>query len=267
MWGELALVLAAGAAAIFAAMLLLWLVSIPLKDASIVDIFWGPGFALAAWVAFPLAGGAPARKWLVVALTTIWALRLGLYLLWRKRGHGEDPRYTAFINHLGAEKRHRITLTRVFLLQGALMWVVALPVMAAQVWREPAALGPFAYIGAALWLIGFLFETIGDWQMARFKADPANAGEVMDRGLWRYTRHPNYFGDACVWFGLWLIACDHPLGFVLAISPLLMTYFLVKVTGKALLERRLKRAKPDYIAYIARTSGFFPSPPKSKPSS
>lgn len=260
MWAELALVAGAGAAAIFAAMLLLWLLSIPLKDASIVDIFWGPGFAVAAWVAFAFANGSPARKWLVVALTTIWALRLGLYLLWRKRGHGEDPRYTALINHLGPEKRHRTTLMRVFLLQGVVMWVVALPVMAAQIWREP--LGPLAYIGAALWLVGFLFEAVGDGQMTRFKADPANKGKVMDRGLWRWTRHPNYFGDACVWFGLWLVACDHPLGLALVISPLLMTYFLVKVTGKALLERRLKRANPAYADYIARTSGFFPLPPR-----
>ena len=266
MWGELALALGAGAAAILASMLLLWLVSIPLKDASIVDIFWGPGFAVAAWVSFAFAGGAPARKWLIAILATVWALRLGLYLLWRKRGHGEDPRYTAFINHLGPEKRHWTTLKRVFLLQGAVMWVVALPVMAGQVWREPVSLGPLAYAGAALWLTGFCFEAIGDWQITRFKADPANAGKVMDRGLWRYTRHPNYFGDACVWFGLWLIACDHPLGFALVISPLLMTYFLVAVTGKTLLERRMKRAKPDYAAYIARTSGFFPLPPKSTPS-
>jgi len=260
MWGELVLVLAANAGVLLACMLALWLISIPLKDASIVDIFWGPGFAVAAWVSFALAGGEPARKWLVALLTTIWALRLGLYLLWRKRGHGEDPRYTALINHLGPERRHWTTLTRVFLLQGVVMWIVALPVMAAQIWREP--LGAFAYLGAALWLVGFLFETVGDGQMARFKADPANRGKVMDRGLWRYTRHPNYFGDACVWFGLWLIACDHPLGFAAIASPVLMTYFLVKVTGKSLLERRLKRAKPDYAAYVARTSGFFPLPPR-----
>ena len=260
MWGELALVLAANAGVLLACMLALWLLSIPLKDASIVDIFWGPGFAVAAWVSFALAGGAPARKWLVAILTTVWALRLGFYLMWRKRGEGEDPRYTALINHLGPERRHWTTLTRVFLLQGVVMWIVALPVMAAEVWREP--LGAFAYLGAALWLAGFLFETIGDRQMARFKSDPANRGKVMDRGLWRYTRHPNYFGDACVWFGLWLIACDHPLGFATVIAPVLMTYFLVKVTGKSLLERRLKRAKPDYAAYVARTSGFFPLPPR-----
>jgi steroid 5-alpha reductase family enzyme len=260
MWAELALVLAAGAGAILAAMLALWLLSIPLRDASIVDIFWGPGFALAAWVSFALAEGVPARKWLIVALTTVWALRLGLYLMWRKRGHGEDPRYTAFINHLGPERRRRTTLTRVFLLQGALMWAVALPVMAGQVWREP--IGVFAWLGTALWAVGFAFEAIGDRQMARFKSDPANRGKVMDRGLWRWTRHPNYFGDACLWFGLWLIACDHPLGFALVISPLLMTYFLVNVTGKALLERRLKRANPAYADYVARTSGFFPLPPR-----
>ena len=260
MGGEIAQVLAACAGAILASMLALWLLSIPLRDASIVDIFWGPGFAVAAWVSFALAGGDPARRWLVAILTTIWALRLGLYLLWRKRGHGEDPRYTALIDHLGAEKRHWTTLTRVFLLQGAVMWVVALPVMVAQVWREP--IGVFAYLGTGLWLAGFLFEAAGDWQMTRFKADPANRGKVMDRGLWRYTRHPNYFGDACVWFGLWLVACDHALGFATVLSPLLMTYFLVAVTGKALLERRLKRANPEYAAYIAKTSGFFPLPPK-----
>ena len=261
MWGELALVLAACAGAILVCMLALWLLSIPLMDASIVDIFWGPGFAVAAWVAFATSSGDPARKGLIVALTTIWALRLGLYLLWRKRGHGEDPRYTRMIEHLGAAKRHRITLTRVFLIQAAVMWAVALPVMAGQVWREPV--GVFAYIGAALWLVGFSFEAVGDWQMARFKADPANRGRVMDRGLWRYTRHPNYFGDACVWFGLWLVACDLPLGIVTVIAPVLITYFLVAVTGKALLERRLSRKNPDYAAYIARTSGFFPLPPKA----
>lgn len=261
MGGELALVLAASAGAILLSMLALWLLSIPLRDASIVDIFWAPGFAVAAWVSFALSSGTSARKWLLAILTTIWAARLGLYLLWRKRGHGEDPRYTRMIEHLGAAKRHRITLTRVFLLQGVVMWAVALPVMAGQVWREP--LGVFAYLGAAIWLIGFVFEAVGDWQMARFKADPANKGKVMDRGLWRYTRHPNYFGDACIWVGLWLIACDHPPGFVLIVSPALMTYFLVAVTGKALLERRLTRKNPDYAAYIARTSGFFPLPPKA----
>lgn len=259
---EIALVLSLAFVAIFACMMALWALSTPLKDVSIVDVFWGPGFAVAAWVVLPVAGGDPTRKWLIVALTTIWALRLGGYLLARKWGEGEDPRYTALIDHLGPENRIWTGLVRVFLTQGVVMWIVALPVMLGQVWREPAGLGPLAWIGAALWLIGFVFESVGDWQMARFRADPANKGKVMDRGLWRYTRHPNYFGDTCVWVGLWLIASDNPWGLLTVVSPILMAYFLVKVTGKALLERRLKRSRPDYADYVRRTSGFLPWFPK-----
>ena len=129
----------------------------------------------------------------------------------------------------------------------------------------PPALGVAAWAGIALWTIGFLFEAIGDWQLARFRADPANQGKVMDRGLWRYTRHPNYFGDACVWWGLFLIACDNVWGLVTIVSPVAITWLLINRTGKALLERRLKRSKPDYEAYIRRTSGFVPWPPKRHP--
>jgi steroid 5-alpha reductase family enzyme len=254
--------LAAAAGAVLVAMLALWLVSIPLKDASIVDIFWGPGFVVAGFAAAAASDGAPARRWLALALVSLWGLRLGAYLLWRKRGHGEDPRYTALVEHLKPRPRHVVTLTRVFRLQAGVMLVVALPVIVCVSLPAPAALGPAAYAGAALFLVGFAFEAVGDWQLARFKADPANRGRVMDRGLWRYTRHPNYFGDSCVWFGLWLVACDHWIGAATIVSPLLMTWFLVRVTGKALLERRLKRANPAYADYIRRTSGFFPWPPR-----
>lgn len=269
MWAEAGIALAASAGAIAICVMLLWLLSITLRDVSIVDIFWGPGFVVAAWAAHLSAAGTPPHGWVAVVLTTIWGLRLGVYLLWRNAGHGEDPRYTAFINHLGPEKRHRTSLTRVFGLQGMVMWVVAWPVILAQVGRtqEPAdtgSLGIVVWIGIAVWITGFLFETVGDWQLARFKNNPANAGKVMDRGLWRYTRHPNYFGDACVWWGLFLIACDNPWAVITIISPVMMTFFLVKRTGKALLERRLKRSKPDYDDYIQRTSGFFPLPPKSR---
>jgi steroid 5-alpha reductase family enzyme len=263
MWPEFAIALAASAGGIAVCMLLLWLISIPLRDVSIVDIFWGPGFAVAAWAAFAFVDGAGPHGWVAAVLTTIWALRLGAYLVWRKRGHGEDPRYTAFINHLGAERRHWTGLTRVFGMQAAIMWVVAWPVVVAQVWSTPADLGPAAWAGIAIWTLGFLFESVGDWQLVRFRADPANAGKVMDRGLWRYTRHPNYFGDACVWWGLFLLACDNPWGLVTILSPVLMTFFLVKRTGKALLERRLKRSRPDYEDYIRRTSGFIPWPPRA----
>ena len=263
MGGEIALVLGGSFAAAMACMLALWLLSIPLKDVSIVDSFWGPGFAVIAWVSFALADGAPERKLLLAVLATIWALRLGAYLTWRKSGEGEDPRYTRFIEHHGAARRNWTALTRVFGLQGVVMWVVALPVMLGQVWREPETLGPVAFVGAAIWLFGFAFEAIGDWQMTRFKADPANQGQVMDRGLWRYTRHPNSFGDACVWFGLFLIACENPWGLITIISPIAMTYFLLFVTGKVLLEKRLKKSRPGYAEYVRRTSGFVPWFPKS----
>ena len=262
-WADVGIALAAAAIAIAVCMLLLWLVSIPLRDVSIVDIFWGPGFAVAAWAAFAAVPGDALHGWVSATLTTIWALRLGLYLGWRKRGHGEDPRYTAFINHLGAERRHWIGLTRIFGTQAAIMWVVAWPVIFVQAWPGSAALGVAAWTGIALWTLGFLFEAVGDWQLTRFRADPANQGRVMDRGLWRYTRHPNYFGDACVWWGLFLIACDTPWGLVTIVSPVVITSLLVTRTGKALLERRLKRSKPGYADYIRRTSGFVPWPPKS----
>lgn len=263
MWADVAIALGAAAAAIAVCMLILWLVSIPLRDVSIVDIFWGPGFAVAAWAAFASTPGETPHRWAALALVSIWSLRLGLYLWWRKRGHGEDPRYTAFVDHLGPERRHWTGLTRVFGLQAVIMWVVAWPVVFVQAWAVPSALGPVAWAGIGVWTLGFLFESVGDWQLTRFRADPANAGKVMDRGLWRYTRHPNYFGDACVWWGLFLIACDNLWGLLTVASPVLMTFFLVRRTGKALLERRLTRSKPGYRDYIRRTSGFVPWWPKS----
>jgi steroid 5-alpha reductase family enzyme len=258
---EIALVLAVSAAAVLACMVALWAVSVRIGDISIVDIFWGPGFAVVAWVAFALAQGVPVRQWLVAALTTIWALRLGAYLARRNLGKGEDPRYAAFKKHAKGNV-HLFALRRVFLTQAAILWFVSLPVQFAMLWREPATLGWPAYAGIALFAVGFLFETVGDAQLAAFKADPAHKGRILDRGLWRYTRHPNYFGDACVWFGLFLIACDNPWGALTLLSPLAMTWFLVKVTGKALLERRMKRANPAYEDYIRRTSGFLPWFPK-----
>lgn len=259
---ELPLVLLASAGAILALMVVTWLVSVAIKDASIVDIIWGAGFVLVAWVAFFTGDGDDARKWLITLLASAWGLRLSTYLFIRNRGKGEDYRYQAMRRHWGP-RFPLISLFTVFGLQGLLMFIISMPLQVAQLSGMPEGLTWIDYLGAALFAVGLGFEATGDFQLARFKADPANAGRVMDRGLWRYTRHPNYFGDACVWFGLWLLACDHPFGFALVISPLLMTYFLVKVTGKALLERRMKRAKPDYAAYIARTSGFFPLPPKS----
>jgi steroid 5-alpha reductase family enzyme len=238
----------------------LWLLSIRLRDASIIDIFWGPAFGVVAVVGYLLGRnhGVEARQALVTVLTVAWAARLGIYLYWRNHGKGEDPRYTSAFRNRYTTNLHWHTLTKVFLLQGLLVWLISIPVQLAQYLVQPPELGPMALLGVALWTIGFLFEAIADWQLARFKADPANRGRVLDDGLWRYSRHPNYFGNACLWWGLWLIACDHPLGLATVFAPILMTHFLLNVTGKRLLERRMSRARPEYADYVARTPGFFP---------
>ncbi len=256
------MILAINGGVLLAIMLMLWLLSVQLGDVSFIDSFWAFGFVIVAWITFILAeDGAPARKLLLLAITTVWGLRLGLYLFLRWRREGPDKRYVALLNKAG-DRRHQVSLTSVFLLQGVLLWIVSLPVQLGQIPSAPA-LGLLAYAGAALSAVGVAFESIGDWQLTRFKKDPASAGKVLDKGLWRYTRHPNYFGDACVWWGLFLIAAETG-GAALAsvIGPLVLTFLLVKWSGAALLERRLKRSRPEYEAYIARTSAFFPLPPK-----
>lgn len=253
------------AAVILACMLVLWLISIRISDMSIIDIFWGPGFGVVAFVSYLLSDGSgiPARRLLITVLTVAWALRLGVYLWMRNHGKGEDPRYTAAFRAHYTTDLHLQTLTKVFLLQGALIWLISMPVQLSEYLASPPTFGIPAYIGSALWVIGFLFEAVSDRQLTLFKADPANRGKIMDRGLWRYTRHPNYFGNACLWWGLFVIACDSWVGLLTIFSPILMTHFLVNVTGKRLLEKRMSRARPEYAEYIRRTSGFFPWPPKA----
>ena len=257
---DLTTILLTTALGTLAAQLLLWAASLRLRDASIVDIYWGPGFAQIAIITAALAGGYPWRKLLLALLTVVWGLRLGLYLFWRNAGHGEDYRYQAMRRHHGA-RFPLISLATVFGLQGALMWLVSLPVQTGQVAAAPAHLTWLDAAGVALWMVGMLFESVGDWQLARFKADPANAGAVMDRGLWRYTRHPNYFGDACVWWGLWLIAAAAGAWWTV-LSPALMTFLLLRVSGVAMLERTIGRRRPGYAEYVARTSAFVPWLPK-----
>lgn len=250
-------VLLATATGTVAALLLLWLLSLRLRDASIVDIYWGLGFAQIGLIACALGGGYEWRKLLVAGLTALWGLRLAGYLFWRNAGHGEDYRYQAMRRHHG-ERFALVSLVTVFGLQAVLMWIVSLPVQVAQMSPMPAHLTWLDGAGALLWALGLGFETIGDLQLARFKADPTQRGQVMDSGLWRYTRHPNYFGDACVWWGLFLIAAATPHGWWTIVSPVLMTVFLMKVSGVALLERKLVKSRPEYADYIARTSAFVP---------
>ena len=253
--------LVATAALVTAAMLALWLLSLALRDASIVDVFWGVGFVLVAHAVRMTAAGVPARAGLVTALVTAWGVRLGAYLLWRNWGGGEDYRYQAMRRRWGA-RFWIVSLGMVFGLQGALMWVISLPVQAAIAAPAPATLGWLDALGTVLVLSGLAFESIGDLQLARFKADPASKGQVMDRGLWRYTRHPNYFGDAVVWWGLYCfaLATGHPLTIV---GPVVMTYLLTRLSGVPLLEKKLARTRPGYAEYVARTSSFVPWPPKT----
>jgi steroid 5-alpha reductase family enzyme len=256
----LALVVAS-AVAVVALMVGAWLLSLALRDASVVDTVWGLGFVLVAGVALAIGPGVSARRLLVFGLVAVWGLRLAMHVFRRNRGKGEDFRYQAFRARWGA-RFWWVSLFTVFLLQGAIMFVVSAPVQAAGAGRTPASLGVLDALGAAVWLIGFLFESIGDVQLARFKADPANRGMVMDTGLWRYTRHPNYFGDATLWWGIGLVGLAVPWGWLALIGPAVMTFMLVRVSGVAMLERTIGQRRPGYAEYVRRTSAFLPRPPK-----
>jgi steroid 5-alpha reductase family enzyme len=246
-----------------------WLLSVRLRDVSIVDVMWGPGFLLVAAVAVALGSGDGARKLLVLSLVGIWGLRLARHIFARNYprhgGKGEDYRYRAIRERQGARFVWLSAFT-VFGLQGVLLLFIAMPLMAAVASPGAAALGPFDLAGAALFVAGFLCEAVGDMQLARFKADPANRGRVCDVGLWRFSRHPNYFGDALLWWGFFLLACAVPGGWRTIASPIVMTVLLLKVSGVALLERGLAASKPGYADYVARTSAFVPWFPLSPPS-
>ncbi|MFD4904689.1 DUF1295 domain-containing protein [Kitasatospora purpeofusca] len=231
-----------------------------------VDTAWGLAFTAVALSGFALSDhhGDPGRRLLATLLVTVWGLRLSAHLWWRSRGAPEDPRYARMLARAPeGPARTRYALRIVYLLQAAIVWFVSLPVQAAQYLPHPP--GALAWAGTALWTVGLFFEAVGDRQLARFKADPANRGRIMDRGLWRWTRHPNYFGDACVWWGLFLLAADSPVGWAFVLSPILMTYLLAFGSGKPMLERHLAPERPDWAAYAARTSGFFPLPPRRPP--
>ncbi|MGE0044660.1 MAG: DUF1295 domain-containing protein [Hyphomonadaceae bacterium] len=263
---EIAAILGVNAAMTAAAFLLLWRVAVVIEDASFVDAWWAAGFVLIAWTTFMLTGGRGPHALMLLALTTLWGLRLAIYLFGRWRAHGIDRRYAAMMGKAKRDKGwsfERASLLYVFALQAPLQFLVSLPVQAGMA-PETEAFGNLAWAGVALWALGFAFESIGDWQLARFKADEANAGKVMDRGLWRYTRHPNYFGDACVWWGLYLIAADAGVPLWALSGPIAMTLLLAFWSGAPTIEGHLKRTKPDYAAYVARTSAFIPWPPKTR---
>lgn len=250
---EIALATAGG---IVGLMLATWLVSLVMRDASIVDIVWGLGFVLVAWIAL-WTGGADTRSWVVTAMTSAWGLRLAGYLAWRNLGKGEDFRYQAMRRKYGA-RFPIVSLFVVFGLQGVLMWVVSLPVQA----TGGGDIGLLDWLGIGLWALGLFFETTGDLQLAAFKRDPANKGKVLNTGLWRYTRHPNYFGDFCVWWGLYLIALAGGAWWT-AVGPIVMTALLMKYSGAGLLEKTISSRRPGYEEYVRTTNTFFPGPPRS----
>ena len=248
---------------ILSLMTLLWLVSLALKNSSIVDIFWGTGFVIITWAAFLLTpDGITARKLLLSVLVTIWGLRLSLHILMRNWGKPEDFRYQVWRKEAGAAWWWR-SFFKVFLLQGVLLWIISAPLLAAQISALPDHLTWLDYLAVAVWLVGFFFEAVGDWQLARFKANPANKGKVLNKGVWRYSRHPNYFGDAAQWWAYYLVALVAG-GWWTIFSPILMTALLMRVSGVTLLEKNLIEEKPGYKAYVETTSVFIPWIPRKK---
>ncbi|WP_304455787.1 DUF1295 domain-containing protein [Nocardiopsis sp. YSL2] len=227
---------------------------------SVVDVAWGIGFVLVAGVSLLTATADRGRALLLFVLVAVWGVRLAAHIHRRSRGGGEDPRYDRLLSRAPGS-RDAYALRMVYLLQGALVWLISLPVQVSA--HASGPLGGVAAAGAALWLFGFLFEAVGDAQLRRFKTDPANRGRIMDRGLWAWTRHPNYFGDACVWWGLFLVASGSWWVLVTLPAPLVMTFLLTRGSGQRLLDEHMA-GRPGWAEYARRTSAFVPLPPRRR---
>lgn len=247
--------------AVTAMMLLGWVASLIFKNVTHVDSLWGLGFVLIAWLTFAVADGFLGRRLLVVLLVTVWGLRLSLHLSRRNWGKGEDPRYAAWRNQSG-ERFWLVSLFKVFTLQAVFLWVISLALQRAQLSAVPDGFTAWDVLGLAVWIVGFGFEAVADQQLYLFKADPGNKGKVMDKGLWAYSRHPNYFGEALMWWGIFLIALSTPAGWWTVISPMVITVVLLKMTGVSLMEKTIVHTKPGYNDYINRTNAFIPWFPK-----
>ena len=256
---DLTLIAASGFFVVLGSMTLLWLISLRLKDASIVDPFWGPGFAIASITYYLVDGRYPDRGTLVLGLVTLWAARLGYHLYVRNRREGEDPRYAAMRKARG-KQFPLISLFTIFWFQALLLWVISLPILGSIASQAP--LGFFDILGMVVFLIGLTIESIADNQLSLFRAVPANKGHVLDTGLWRYSRHPNYFGEAVLWWGLYLIAVSAAAYWAI-VGPILITFLLLRFSGVPMLEEGLSASRPGYSEYIKRTSSFLPWAPKS----
>lgn len=248
-------------AAVFAMMLIGWLISLRYRNVSIVDSLWGLGFVMVAWITFFASEGFIGRKTLIAILVTIWGMRLSIYLGKRNWGAGEDPRYGQWRKKSG-ERFWIVSLFKVFLLQAVFLWVISLVLQYGQLAAVPDRFLWLDILGVFVWAVGFFFEAVGDRQLAKFKANPANKGKVMNRGLWAYTRHPNYFGEFLIWWGFFLITLSTPGSWWTVISPLAVTAVLLKMTGIPLTEAAILETRPGYADYIKRTSAFVPWLPR-----
>jgi steroid 5-alpha reductase family enzyme len=237
---------------------LLWAVSVPLQDASIIDMFWGILFVAVAWVLLAVLGELATRPYLMTLLVTVWGLRLAFHLMSRNLGQGEDKRYRRWRERGGANWWLK-SYYRVYLLQGAIALVVATPLIAA--FYRPYGFNLLNVLGVLVWATGFLYELMADVQLSQFKADPDNRGRILDRGLWGLSRHPNYFGDALQWWGLGLVALSWDTWWAL-IGPAVMTAVFLGISNDVL-ERDLRRRRPEYADYVTKTPKFFPRLPHS----
>jgi steroid 5-alpha reductase family enzyme len=260
------------AAISFGVQLALWLISLKTRDATLADWWWGLGYATIALFTYvnTQGVGVESRKLLITACTVIWGVRLSAHLVIRSHADRwrELDRYEKYRLDAAREGRNVnwYIYRKVFGIQGLMMWITSLPVQVTQFYLRPAELGTVALIGAAVWLAGFLIEAFCDWQLARFKADPANQGRVLNTGLWYFTRHPNYFGEALLWWGIFLIACDHWIGLFTIVSPIRMHHRMAYRQGIGWLEQKMSGLRPEYRDYIARTNRFYPwLPRKPKP--
>jgi steroid 5-alpha reductase family enzyme len=253
-WWGLALV-ALGVAAV--AMVLTAYAAKRAGRVSVVDVAWGLALAAIAVVMAVVGTGTPWRRWLVAVLVLVWGARLARHIFSRSRGAGEDPRYAELLGDGG----FRAAITKVFLTQGLAICLVSLPVLTAA--HRDVAVTWLVWVGVVVWAVGVFFEAVGDAQLAAYKRDP-DRPRIMDRGLWGWTRHPNYFGDACLWWGIWVVggaASGFWPGLVSVLAPLAMTHLLRNVTGAKLLERTMSQ-RPGWDEYAARVPLFFPRPPR-----
>jgi steroid 5-alpha reductase family enzyme len=245
----------------------MFLICLWLRDPTPIDAYWGLGMGVLATSTFLQLSEPNAHSWLLLILCWIWAIRLAAYMLWRWHDHGPDRRYVRMFEKSKEKRGWGIGMSLLMLVilpQGALQFVISLPVQLGQLSSAPSYLGPVAWLGLLIAVLGLGWETIADIQLTAFRKDPANKGQVLRNGLWKYSRHPNYFGEACFWWGAFLIAAESPAGRWSVISPVILTWILVKWSGVPTMEFRMRKNKPGYREYIETTSAIIPLPPRKK---